>query len=294
MRRGAIITGLALLVALALVPAGASAASLTEERATVLATKLGRQVAKERDVRYWRIQRLVKRRTNRFVFEYFERLKGDANRFCKAFVVVQQRGSRRTATMQGSRCGTMRAEVLALESAIDDAISAIEPKAQDIRSNVDAYSEEIEDCVQLDVPIAYENEVDDFLELGAEPAIFDVVMPELGTFRDRLVASGVTDPALARGVTSWRKYLEMLAELPPVTRDACPALVEWARDDWADESVPVDFDRTSALLRSLTRHGRVILDASDRLYAFGVSDRIYAAFTPYGLVTTAARFGIGD
>lgn len=288
MVRNTILIGLALLVALALVPAGASAAKpLTEERAFVLASKLGREVAKERNVRYWRIQRLVKKRTNRFVFEYFERLRAD-DRFCRASVVVQQTGNRRTASLSGSRCGTIRPEVLAVEDAIGDALAAVEPRTPEFRTSVNAYEEELEPCADVDFPDELVDEVDDFMELGIELAIYDPVMAELDGFVARLASSGVTDAALQRGVTSWRKYLEILRDIPPVARDACPALRRWARDDFSDESRPVDFARTDALHRSLIRHGRAILDAGDRLYFLGVSERTYTSFTPYGLVTNAA------
>lgn len=288
MSRKALVIALTALVALALVPASASAANLTEERATVLATKLGRQVAKERDVRFWRIQRLVKRRTNRFVFEYFERLRGDANRFCKANVIVEQTGSRRRATMTGSRCGTIRPEVVALEDAIGDALAAVEPKTPEIRASVNAFEEKEEPCIDANFPDELVDEIGDFTELGVELAIYDPVMAELDAFATRIANSGVTDLELQRGVSSWRKYLDVLADIPPVARDACPALRRWARDGYSDESRPVDFARTRALHRSLVRHGRRILDAGDRLFLLGVSERTFVSFTPYGLVTTAA------
>lgn len=289
MGRKALFIALTAVVALALVPAGASAAikPLTEERATVLATKLGREVAKERNVRFWRIQRLVKKRTNRFVFEYFERLRTN-DRFCKASVIVEQRGTRRTARLSGSRCGTIRAEVLALEDAIADALRAVEPRTPDVRRSVNAFEEELEPCIDVNFPDELIDEIDDFTELGVELSIYDPVMAELDAFVARLANSGVTDPVLQRGVTSWRKYLEILRDVPPVARDACPALREWARDDFSDESRPVDFARTDALHRSLVRHGRAILDAGDRLFLLGVSERTYTAFTPYGLITSAA------
>lgn len=288
MSRKAIVIGLAALVALALAPASASAANLTEERATVLASKLGRQVAKERDVRFWRIQRLVKRRTNRFVFEYFERQRGESNRFCKASIVVEQTGKRRRATMRGSRCGTVRAEVLAVEDAVGDALAAVEPRTPDFRRSVDAYESGLEDCVELEFPRRYRDGVDDLFELGFERSLYDPVTGELASFADRLASSGVTDRVLARGVRSWRKYLEVLADVPAGVRDICPPLRQWARDDYSEASKPADFARASALLRSLARHGRRMLAAGERLYFLGVSERTYTSFTPYALVINAA------
>lgn len=288
MGRKAIYISLAVLVALALAPAGASAANLTEERAFVLASKVGRQAAKDRDVRFWRIQRLVKRRTNRFVYEYFERLR-EGNRFCRASVVVVQSGSRRSASLGEGRCGTIRPEVLAIENAVGEAFASLQPKRADVRRSYNANSEELEDCVEIDdVPRRYENEVEVFLELSSELAVFEPVLPELDAFAARLADSGATDPALRRGVTSWGKYLQILRDIPPVTRDACPAIRQWARDNYSEDSKPVDFARTTALGRSLVRHGRAILDASDQLLLLGVSETTYVRFTPHGLVTQAA------
>jgi hypothetical protein len=289
MGRNAIFIGLAVLVALALVPAaGASAAvkPLTEERATVLATKLGRQVAKERNVRYWRIQRLVKKRTNRFVFEYFERLRTD-DRFCKASVIVEQRGTRRTARLTGSRCGTIRADALATEDAVGEALGSLLPKVPEVRAANEAHSREIEDCEALDVPERWLDEVDRFLELGTESVLYERVAVQLDAFATRLTGIETNDGTLARGAASWRKHLEIVASVPEATREPCPVLLEWERDGFSEASRP-NFAQTDALHRSLVRHGRRILDAADRLYLLGVSERTFAASTPYGMLVTAA------
>ena len=279
---------LAALVALTLVPAATASAAkpLTEERAFVLASKLGREVAKDRDARFWRIQRLVKKRTNRFVFEYFERLRAD-NRFCRASVVVVQSGNRRTATLGDSRCGTIRAVVLASEEAVSDAIRALLPKVPDYRAANEAHGRKLEACEGLDVPSRYLDDVDRFLELGIESAMYSAVTAELDAHATRLEQIQTTDSVLRAGAESWRKHLQIVASVPEETRDPCPALRRWARDGYSDESRP-DFARTNALHRSLVRHGRRTLDAGERLYELGVSDRTLSAFTPYGLVTTAA------
>lgn len=288
MRRRAIFICLAALVALALVPVGsASAANLTEERAFVLASKVGANVAKERNARYWRISRLVKKRTNRFVFEYFERLRTN-NRFCKATVVVTQTGRSRQASLGDSRCGTIRGDVLASEQEVSDAIASLLPKVRDTRAAVQAYERGLKACETLNIPQRYRDDVDRFLELGVESTMQSKVTAELAAFADNLAAIPTEDRKLEAGATSWRKYLETIAAIPDIARDPCPALREWARDDYAAGSAPVDFDLVASLNRSLVRHGRRILDAGDRLYELGVSDRTLAAFTPYGLITTAA------
>jgi hypothetical protein len=288
MGRKPLLTLLAALVAFTLVPAGGASAAkpLTEERAFVLASKVGREVAKQRNARYWRIQRLVKKRTNRFVFEYLERLRED-NRYCLANVVVVQSGNRRTASLTGSRCGTVRADVLAAEEAVSDGIRELLPRAPDVRAAVNAHEKGLEACEPLAVPARYEDDVDHFLELGTEAAMYSAVSAELDAHANRLARIETADSVLRAGIASWRKHIEIMESVPEETGDPCPALRRWERDDFSDASRP-DFERTNVLYRSLVRHGRRMLDAGDRVYELGASDRTLAAFMPYGLVVAAA------
>ncbi|HEX8647300.1 MAG TPA: hypothetical protein VF715_10400 [Thermoleophilaceae bacterium] len=280
---------LAALVALALVPAGSASAAkpLTEERATVLATKLGREVAKERNPLYWRIQRLVKKRTNRFVFEYFERLRED-DRFCKANVVVQQSGSRRTASLTGSRCATMRADVLAVEDAVAIAIDAVIPKVPQIRAGNRDFERRLESCEALDYPNKYFSDVHLLFELGTDATIYAPIGAEVDAHARRLGGIQTGDSSLRAGFAAWRKVLDILAAAPAIARDPCPPLREWARADYDPSAAPVDFARVRSLHRSLIKYERRILTAGDRLYLLGVPQRVFAAFTPYGLTVQAA------
>ena len=289
-RRTILIAVLAL--AAAFVPAsGASAANLTEERATVLASKLGREVAKKRNARYWRIARLVTKRTNRFVFEYGERLSGD--RFCRANIVVTQSGSRRRAGLTGSRCAALPAEVLELERAVSGAIRSIEPKIAEVRSGNRAHSRQLEACAALRIPKAYRDDVDRLLELGVEATLYEAVLPELDAFAKRIASVGVRDSGLAAGVESWRKFLDLLEAIPAVAEDPCPALEAWANEGYPAGSQPVDFERLEVLYDAYIRHSRRILRSAERLFHLGVSERTETAFSPYGLMITAAG-GVPD
>ena len=289
---------LAALAAATVAPAGAGAATrpdaqplraaafdpLTERSARRIATRLVRQVARERRARWWQLSPAIKVRSTRVVFQYGERI-GD--QFCTARVRVEQTRTLRRASLIGGRCRGVPGEALAIERSTSALIRAAQAQWPDVVRSVRRYTRELRGCERLVVPRNRRDDVRRLLEVGEAVALLSPLLAQLDAFVIALERIQPRDPELAAGVDSWRRLLTRFTALPAAATDACTAVREWAAQAYAGDAAPVDFEELRLSIKAIRRHEERIAIAAARLFDLGVSPRIVVGITPEGIAGLA-------
>jgi hypothetical protein len=306
------VTLLALAIAALLVPAGGASAAATpppdEIRAAAsgqqiksaafaplnrttarrLALKLAREVASDRNVRWWQLSaRPVKVRSSRITFAYADRTR--ANTYCTSTIAVEQptRRLRRTSFI-GGRCTGVPAEALAVERETSRFIRAAQGQESDLRRSIGNYNEQLANCEELRIPRSRLSQVRRIFMAHEYAAAVGPIEGEIGEFVVALDALRLQRPELAAAPRAWEAMNAAVNLIRSEMVDApqpCDAVRRWARDGWSASASPGDPRQGLADAQAAERS---LLRVARELAALGVSPRAAQGMTPGGLIELAA------
>ncbi|HEX8052653.1 MAG TPA: hypothetical protein VF517_06650, partial [Thermoleophilaceae bacterium] len=180
----------------------AAFAPLTKTSARRLALKLARDVARDRDVRWWQLSAPIKVRSSRITFAYADRTR--ANTYCTSTIAVEQPSRRlRRTSFIGGRCRGVPAEALAVERETSRFIRAAHARQPDLRDSIDSYNEQLAECEELRVPRNRLAQVRRIFMAHEFAAAMGPIEAEIGEFVSALDALRLQRPELAAAPRGW-------------------------------------------------------------------------------------------
>ena len=269
--------------------ATAQAKPLKVNDARKLAHKLAVKQVAGRDVVSFHIFGAKRTGPNSITFAYDDRT--NVNIYCTAAIVVTQRvGARKTtraARFRGQKCKEIPLDVLAVETATQNAVRALRGSTVATADSLDALEASVKRCSKLAVPRSRRAAASAILDIALVEALEGPNDAALGNFVTELGGVDTSTAVLTAGIAGWTDYLAAVRSLPSIP-DPCATLQSWAQAGWAADQSPIDMNAYRAVNQRTNADTRAIERAAKYLAVNGVFPRTVVQFTPEGLLLRLA------